>query len=266
MAVVTRREDRLTAYRPTWGLVGLLVLLMAAGARAGPLDTCSEQAAIAEGAAGIPNGLLLAIGKRETGRYDPRTGTSIPWPWSVNREGESHVFDTREEAVAYVADAQRAGYQSIDVGCFQINLKHHPTAFASLDEAFDPAANAAYAARFLRTLYERDGSWEAAVADYHSATVWLGAPYRDAVLAIWHGLALPAASVAFPAMRPTRIVMGIRIYELAAQPDTGQARATRAGEGSLQAHGVGKIVPMAGLQPVNGLPTVYRSDTALAAR
>ena len=239
------RKEWLTACRRTWGLIGLFVLLIAASVHAGPLETCSEQAAIAEAAVGIPNGLLLAIGKRETGRLDPRTGASLPWPWSVNREGESHVFDTREEAVAYVADARRAGYQSIDVGCFQINLKHHPTAFASLDEAFDPIANAAYAARFLRALHDRDGSWEAAVADYHSATVWLGAPYRDAVLAIWHGLAPRAGAVAFPAMKPTRIVMGIRIYELTAGPGTGTMPATRAGK---------------------GLPRVYTPATALAAR
>jgi hypothetical protein len=243
--VVTGRNDQRTGFRPTWGLVGLLVLLIAASARAGPPDTCSEQAAIAEGAAGIPDGLLLAIGKRETGRFDPRTGVSLPWPWSVNREGESHVFDTREEAIAYVADARRAGYQSIDVGCFQINLKHHPAAFASLDEAFDPVANAAYAARFLRALQDRDGSWEAAVADYHSATVWLGAPYRDAVLAIWHGLAPHAETVAFPAMKPTRIVMGIRIYELTTGPNPGMMPVTRAGR---------------------GLPRVYTPETAMAAR
>jgi hypothetical protein len=72
---------------------------------------------------------------------------------------------------------------SVDVGCFQINLLQHPAAFASLEEAFDPSANAAYAARFLLSLRDRTGSWENAIAAYHSATPELGNAYRDNVLA-----------------------------------------------------------------------------------
>ena len=30
----------------------------------------------------------------------------------------------------------------IDVGCFQVDLFYHPYAFTSLEEAFDPDANA----------------------------------------------------------------------------------------------------------------------------
>jgi hypothetical protein len=67
----------------------------------------------------------------------------------------------------------------------QINLQNHPAAFASLDEAFDPAANTAYAARFLRALYVQTGSWPAAAAAYHSQTPGIGEPYRDRVMAIW---------------------------------------------------------------------------------
>ena len=37
----------------------------------------------------------------------------------------------------------------------QVNLMHHPNAFADLDEAFDPAANARYAVTFLSALYQQ---------------------------------------------------------------------------------------------------------------
>ena len=77
------------------------------------------------------------------------------------------------------------GVRNIDVGCFQISLLHHPQAFASLDEAFDPISNARYAARFLRTLYRQTGNWQDAVALYHSASADRGPRYRDRVLAEW---------------------------------------------------------------------------------
>ncbi len=200
--------------RPAVLLLSLALFAALPGRAAADIgEACRDQAAAAERAAGIPTGLLLAIGKRESGRYDTDTSGVLPWPWSVNREGEGHVFASRQEAAAYVATAQREGSTSIDVGCFQINLKYHPMAFASLDVAFDPAANAAYAARFLRQLYDREGSWETAVAYYHSASPLLGVPYREAVFATWHGLAQVAATRIRPVpFGAVRVVMGIRIY------------------------------------------------------
>jgi len=65
----------------------------------------------------------------------------------------------------------------------QVDLHFHPGAFASLDEAFDPAANVDYAARLLVDLYrgEAGGSWDLAVGLYHSHTSVLAAEYRDRV-------------------------------------------------------------------------------------
>ena len=42
--------------------------------------------------------------------------------------------------------------KSVDVGCMQISLTYHPDAFSSMDQAFDPASNADYGARFLAQL------------------------------------------------------------------------------------------------------------------
>lgn len=246
-------------------LVGALMCLGVPAARAETASACRDQAVIAERAAGIPDGLLLAIGKQESGRYDPLSGSAQPWPWSVNRDGESRIFETKEEAVAYVTAAQREGSQSIDVGCFQINLKYHPGAFASLDDAFDPAANAAYAAQFLGELQQRSSSWETAVGDYHSATAIFGEPYREAVLALWHGLS-PTVAVAVDApdarmsMRPTRIVMGIRIFEPAVRQVADNEPVQRALPiRPAVAHG--RRIPMVAPRPVKGLPRVITPDT-----
>ncbi len=69
----------------------------------------------------------------------------------------------------------------------QINLQHHPDAFASLDAAFDPATNTAYAGRFLWRLFARTGTWPHAAAAYHSQTPQLAAPYAARVMALWAG-------------------------------------------------------------------------------
>jgi hypothetical protein len=146
---------------------------------------CRSAVAAAERGSGIPAHLLAAISRVESGRRDPVTGAVHPWPWTVNAEGEGHFYDTKAEAIAAVRAMQARGIKSIDVGCGQINLMHHPDAFPNLELAFDPQANAAYAARFLKELFAQTGDWNRATAMYHSATPELGAEYREQVLAVW---------------------------------------------------------------------------------
>ena len=188
----------------------ILAALPATAPAATPGEACRDQAAIAEQATGIPSGLLLAIGWRESGVRDAGSGALLPWPWAVNRDGAGRILASQEEAVSYVRAAQAQGAHSVDVGCFQISLLHHPYAFASLDEAFDPAANAAYAARFLTSLHGLTGSWESAVAAYHSSDPARGLPYRDSVLAAWHGYGATGAYI--PAAGNGRVVMGMHIW------------------------------------------------------
>ena len=76
----------------------------------------------AEARYGVPTGLLQAIGLVESGRRDEVTGRREPWPWAINAEGEPHFFETKQQAVAWVRQAQSRGMQSIDVGCAQVNL------------------------------------------------------------------------------------------------------------------------------------------------
>jgi hypothetical protein len=151
-----------------------------------PGAMCRPALVAAEARYGIPNGLLQAIGIVESGRRDDTTGARQPWPWTIDAEGEPHFFETKQQAITWVRQAQARGMQSIDVGCAQVNLMHHPDAFASLEQAFDPADNADYAARFLRQLRDTTagGNWMTAVGYYHSQTPELAAAYRQQVQAV----------------------------------------------------------------------------------
>jgi len=153
-------------------------LLISAGA------VCRAALAAAEARYTIPAGLLQAIGIVESGRRNEATGALQPWPWTINVEGEGHFFDTKAQAVTWVRQAQSRGTRSIDTGCAQVNLMHHPNAFASLEQAFDPAANADFAARFLKELRMATGNWITAVGYYHSQTPELAVAYRQQVQAV----------------------------------------------------------------------------------
>ncbi len=192
-------------------LLAVAAALLPAAAGAAPLS-CSEAAAVAEAGSAIPSGLLLAIGGVESGRSD-LSGARTPWPWTIQAGGVGSFFDSPEDAQAEVRRLQADGTQSIDVGCFQVNLMYHPQAFASLAEAFDPLANGLAAAQFLASLHAELGSWEQAVAAYHSRNDLLGQPYRDAVFARWHGMpdAPHAVATAWSAS-PVQIFAGVRVW------------------------------------------------------
>ena len=147
---------------------------------------CEAAINAAEAAVKLPARVLTAIALRESGRVDPDSGRWRPWPWTINFEGAGHFYASKQEAIAAVQSIQAAGGQSIDVGCMQVNLMHHPEAFATLDDAFDPQRNAVYAARFLTALFSSLGDWGTAIAAYHSRTPGVGEPYRDQVVANWN--------------------------------------------------------------------------------
>ena len=148
---------------------------------------CPAALATVEREAGLPPRLMAAIARVESGRRDPVTGVLQPWPWTINAEGRGSFYPDKAAALAAVRALQARGVISIDVGCMQVNLRHHPTAFASLEDAFDPLTNARYAARFLRELHATRNDWLAAAAAYHSQTPELAAPYRARVAAAWAG-------------------------------------------------------------------------------
>jgi hypothetical protein len=169
---------------------------------------CSSAGHAAEQASALPANLLVSIGMVESGRANPLTGVVAPWPWTVNVDGSGQYFSNKADAEAFVRLAESSGAQDVDVGCFQISLQSHPNAFGSLDQAFDPVANANYAAAFLTQLKSQSGSWNEAIADYHSATPDLGLPYQRRVLAVWHGLGnLPVGMEALAYVPPDPFVI-----------------------------------------------------------
>lgn len=148
------------------------------------LNNCAIHITQHEKQRGIPFGLLQAISKVESGRKDA-TGHLVAWPWTVNAEGQGYYFPTKEAAINAVRKMQFKGIKSIDVGCMQVNLYHHPQAFKSLSHAFDPAKNVAYAAQFLTGLKNEHATWHRAIAHYHSANPMYHIPYQKNVLGMW---------------------------------------------------------------------------------
>ncbi len=129
----------------------------------------------------MPDKLLPAIARVESGRLDPATGRVRPWPWTINVEGTGYFYDSKEQVISAVQQFQAKGVRSIDVGCMQVNLMHHPKAFSDLQEAFDPAANARYAVKFLSALYQQTKDWSLATAWYHSQVPDRGEEYQRLV-------------------------------------------------------------------------------------
>jgi hypothetical protein len=147
---------------------------------------CAEPIRHHEREAGIPNQLLAAVARAESGRWDKVESASFAWPWTVTAEGKGQFFASKQEAIAQVNRLRARGVRNIDVGCMQVNLLHHPNAFADLEEALDPQSNVAYATSFLKQLFEQKRSWVTAVGNYHSATPEFHFRYREKVMKLWN--------------------------------------------------------------------------------
>jgi hypothetical protein len=150
-----------------------------------PWELCRFESARMEQVSGIPAQLLAAIARVESGRRDERTREISAWPWAVMAEGKGRYLPSKAEAVAEVRRLRARGVTNIDVGCMQINLRYHGEAFRSLEEAFDPLSNVAYAAAFLNDLRQETRSWTKAVGHYHSRDRERGLRYRRKVREAW---------------------------------------------------------------------------------
>ena len=148
--------------------------------------SCAGPIAAAEKLTKMPDQLLTSVALAESGRWDSARKAKVAWPWTVTSGNDGRYFSTKAEAIAWVRTLRARGVTNIDVGCMQINLHHHADAFVSLDEAFDPVTNVAYAAAFLMDLFQQKRSWATAVGLYHSATPALHFAYRQKVQTIWN--------------------------------------------------------------------------------
>ena len=133
-------------------------LTMVAGQAAASGDCVT---AIAESARrhNVPQAVALTVGKVESGHDS----------LALNIAGRPARAYSVADGVIAIGKLRAAGITSVDVGCMQINLKHHPRAFSSLEQAFDPAANAEYGVLFLKQLHAAKGNWARAIASYHSS-------------------------------------------------------------------------------------------------
>jgi hypothetical protein len=147
-------------------------------------NLCTQTAAKVEAQLGLPGHILSAISLAETGWAGPYHQIAT-WPWTVHDGTKGYHFATERQAVDFVRQVRTDGRRSIDVGCMQVNLLHHPRAFTSVDEGFDPAANIRYAGTFLKDLAASSSSWEEAIAKYHTQNPTIDEDYAPRVLAFW---------------------------------------------------------------------------------
>jgi Transglycosylase SLT domain len=187
MTGTARRTDRTWwRARGSLALAFAFVPLVISAAR-DPSQICVDAAAASAENAGVPFDVLLAVTLTETGRSFG--GTLRPWPWAMNINGESLWLDSAEDTFAAAEAALAEGRSNFDLGCFQINHHWHGENFTSLRAMIDPSTNASYAADFLSELYEQTGSWQDAVADYHSRTPEHADRYSERFAAIHAALA-----------------------------------------------------------------------------
>ncbi len=150
----------------------------------GQHELCESEIIKAEKKYGIPNRLLLAISTVESGRAVGRS--KKPWPWTICANGRGYYCTTKSAAIATTKRLIARGIRNIDVGCMQVNLLHHSTAFKNLEEAFTPKANVNYAARFFIGLKNAYNSWTHAVGYYHSKAAKHYKPYCSMVYNTWN--------------------------------------------------------------------------------
>lgn len=145
---------------------------------------CVEAAHEVEDLHNIPDHLLTAIALTESGRRTPNRSIA-PWPWTINVAGRGYRYATKDQAMTAARDLLNAGTTSFDVGCMQINVRYHPRAFTSLEEAFDPLSNVMYAADFISRLRSNNRSWDRAVQLYHSYNEEFNQIYGERVQGFW---------------------------------------------------------------------------------
>src|SRR5690606_39003935 len=139
---------------------GLLIAIAAAasissgtGAAASGGSVCEGEITRAAATYGVPVGVLYAVGLTETGRRGSMQ------PYAMNIHGTAYFAPDARAAVRRFHEARREGMKLIDLGCMQINHHYHSDRFPSLESMLDPRRNVEYAARFLKELKDREGTW-----------------------------------------------------------------------------------------------------------
>ncbi len=85
----------------------------------GPAALCQAATAAAELSTGVPNQLLGAISRVETGRYDPDAGGTRAWPWTINAQGKGPLLriQRRKRSRLPARSRPRAFHRSMSAAC-----------------------------------------------------------------------------------------------------------------------------------------------------
>lgn len=144
------------------GLAATFISSVAASASFAAGSFCEPEILRAADRHSVPAGILYAVGLAETGRKGSLQ------PYALNIEGKAVFARSMDDAIRTFERARNNGVKLIDLGCMQINHHYHGGEFPTVAAMLEPERNVSYAARFLRQLREREGSWTMAVARYHA--------------------------------------------------------------------------------------------------
>jgi hypothetical protein len=159
----------------TWCLALLLPTFAASNPSLIKPPSIKEVIAQQETQKGIPQDLLKAVAKVESGIS----------PWAINEGGRSHIFKSKEAAVKYIKDLVEVGTTNFSVGCMQLHYASHRRHFKSVEAMIEPENNIAHAAKLLKSLERRHGSMERAIKLYHSPSPTYHNRYKNRVYGIW---------------------------------------------------------------------------------
>lgn len=164
--------------RPVMLAVALILVAVSFGARqARAEDGCLANAAEAERDLGIPNGLLQSLAMVESGQDDN--------PFAVSVHGRSVVARDSKAAAKLLRDHKGKFHSNTYVGCMQLSLDAHRTAFAPVERIVDPKQNVYYAAKLLARFHTEEGNWRHALIRYNGATVASASNY---LCKVWNHL------------------------------------------------------------------------------
>jgi hypothetical protein len=141
--------------------IALLAVCTSSTAFAGE-NACEREMRSASTKYDVPLGVLYAVGLTESGRRDSLQ------PFAMNIAGRPYFARDIDDALREFDTARAGGATLIDIGCMQINHRFHGEKFATVAAMFEPRGNVDYAARFLKELRQREGTWTLAVARYHA--------------------------------------------------------------------------------------------------
>jgi len=168
----------------------------------------------------IPCPLTMAIARVESGFH----------PWSLNIEGRSFKFKTREAALVKARQAFSAG-RSFDVGLMQVNSWWLKRYGIPLEAALDPLANIYLGGWILKKEIARHKDLRSAVGAYHSPNPDKARRYANVVMAALERGPVKASpkreakpkGPATPARKPAAPVKTLEISPMKVKPGRSSA-------------------------------------------